>query len=335
MKTKYWLCRRGGNYFSFDAESGLRESLHTSDKMEAQRLIRAKNDAAIQPALNISIAKAYLIGGDSRLMERTWEAVMFEMCSRKKEVSRLRIERAVKNRAFDYIRRKKLIETRAEDFFAVIKAGGVFVHHLLRCLHNLAFGIGWLLAPVIPPKLWPKMEKKFRRAITSEEHQRIIDTENNAERKLYYQVLWEIGAAQTDGANLKAENINWNARLLSYNRQKTGQLCVLEIGSRLEALLKALPAAGPLFPKISTLKDKDRAAEFCRRCRILKIEGISLHSYRYAWASRAKQLGMPERFAQNALGHASRAVHREYAREGIAICPSLEKYEEKLVMFYR
>jgi hypothetical protein len=125
---------------------------------------------------------------------------------------------------------------------------------------------------------------------------------------LYYQVLWEIGAAQTDGANLKAENVNWSARLLSYNRQKIGQLCVLEIGSRLEALLKALPSDGPLFPKISTLKDKDRAAEFCRRCRILKIKGISLHSYRYAWASRAKQLGMPERFAQNALASRFRRV---------------------------
>jgi hypothetical protein len=86
---------------------------------------------------------------------------MFEMCSRKKEASRLRTERATKNRALDYIRRKKLIETKVEDFFAVLKAGGVFVHHLLRCLHNLALGIGWLLAPVIPPKLWPKMEKNF------------------------------------------------------------------------------------------------------------------------------------------------------------------------------
>jgi integrase len=86
-----------------------------------------------------------------------------------------------------------------------------------------------------------------------------------------------------------------------------------------------------LFPKISTLKDKDRAAEFRRRCRILKIEGVSLHSYRYAWASRAKQCGMPERFAQSALGHASLAVHREYAREGVAICPSMENYEGKVI----
>ena len=213
----------------------------------------------------------------------------------------------------------------------VLKSGGVFVHHTLHCLHNLALGMGWILAPVIPPKLWPKIEKKHRRAITFEEHQKIIQAEKNAEQKSYYELLWEIGAAQTDGANLTTANIDWKSRLLSYHRQKTGELCMLEIGSRLETLLKNLPMKGPLFPRISQLPDRWRAAEFRRRCRILKIEGISLHSYRYAWASRAKQFGMPERFAQSALGHASLAVHREYAREGVAICPPLENYERKIV----
>jgi hypothetical protein len=31
------------------------------------------------------------------------------------------------------------------------------------------------------------------------------------------------------------------------------------------------------------------------------------------------------------LGHASLAVHREYSREGVAICPSLENYEGNFV----
>ena len=223
-----------------------------------------------------------------------------------------------------------VVDQAAEDLFAVIKFGGVFANHILRCLHNLALGMGWILAPIIPPKLWPQFKKKRRRAITFEEHQRIIQSENNAERKSYYELLWEIGSAKTDGSNLKTGNIDWEKRLLSYHRQKTDELCVLEIGVRLESILKRLPSEGALFPKISKLKDKDRAAEFRRRCRILKIDGVSLHSYRYAWAARAKRLGMPERFAQSALGHASLAVHREYARDGVAICPSLENYELKL-----
>jgi integrase len=332
MKAKYWLCKRKEIFFSFNSATRKRESLHTSDPEEAKRIIRAKNDAATQPAINISIAKAYLAGSDPKLVERTWAFVLHEFCAVKKESTRLRRERAVKGPSFNFIRDKRLVETTAEDFYAVLKSGGVFTQHTLRCLHNLAFGMGWILSPVIPPKLWPKLEKPHKRAVTQEEHQRIIEAENNnAERKLYYELLWEIGSAQTDGANLTTANIDWKNRLLSYHRQKTGELCMLEIGPNLESLLKRLPAQGALFPKMSALRDKDRAAEFRRRCRLLKIEGISLHSYRYAWAERAKRAGMPERFAQSALGHGSRAVTRAYARDGVAICPSLDNYENKAI----
>jgi integrase len=256
---------------------------------------------------------------------------MQEYCSRGKETTRLRNQRAIRGKPFDLIREKKLIETTAEDFRSVMERGGSFTNHFLRCLHNLAIGLGWLLGPILPPKLWPKAVKRPKRAITWEEHQKIVQNENSTERKLYYELLWEIGASQTDGANLKAANIEWDKRLLSFHRQKTGELCVLEIGPRLETLLKSLPSAGPLFANISQIRDAWRSAEFRRRCRLLKIEGVTLHSYRYAWAKRAKQLGMPERFAQGALGHASVAIHREYAREGVVICPSLENYERKIV----
>jgi hypothetical protein len=46
-----------------------------------------------------------------------------------------------------------------------------------------------------------------------------------------------------------------------------------------------------------------------------------LHSYRYAWAERAKVAGMPERFAQEALGHNSRAVDRAYAKRALVKVP--------------
>jgi integrase len=55
----------------------------------------------------------------------------------------------------------------------------------------------------------------------------------------------------------------------------------------------------------------------------LRIKGVSLHSYRYTWAERAKQCGYPERFAQEALGHNSKAVHRAYARQAKVRLPSL------------
>jgi len=57
---------------------------------------------------------------------------------------------------------------------------------------------------------------------------------------------------------------------------------------------------------------------------------ITLHSYRYAWAERAKTCGYPERFAQEALGHNSKAVHRAYARKAQVVIPTLKDYERKL-----
>jgi hypothetical protein len=48
-------------------------------------------------------------------------------------------------------------------------------------------------------------------------------------------------------------------------------------------------------------------------------------------ASRGgRRRGYPERFAQEALGHNSKAVHRAYARKAQVVIPTLEDYERKL-----
>jgi len=39
--------------------------------------------------------------------------------------------------------------------------------------------------------------------------------------------------------------------------------------------------------------------------------------------------GYPERFAQEALGHNSKAVHRAYAKKALMKIPSLEEYWER------
>jgi uncharacterized protein (DUF1697 family) len=40
---------------------------------------------------------------------------------------------------------------------------------------------------------------------------------------------------------------------------------------------------------------------------------------------------MPERFAQQAFGHSSKAFARAYSRKAKVIVPSLEDYERKIV----
>jgi integrase len=104
---------------------------------------------------------------------------------------------------------------------------------------------------------------------------------------------------------------------------------MIHFGDELEAILRRLPVVGPLFPYLHTGRCGDRATEFKQRCEGLGIRGVSLHSYRYAWAERAKLCGYPERFAQEALGHNSKAVHRAYARKAQVKLPSLESYEKQ------
>jgi integrase len=116
---------------------------------------------------------------------------------------------------------------------------------------------------------------------------------------------------------------------VSYRRQKTKTVALQHFGEEVAALFRQLPQAGPLFPYLRSVRPADRATEFRQRCRGLGIEGVTLHSYRYAWAERAKQCGYPERFAQEALGHNSKAIHRAYARKAQVVLPPLEEYERK------
>ena len=94
-----------------------------------------------------------------------------------------------------------------------------------------------------------------------------------------------------------------------------------------------------MFPYLQTVRAGDRATEFKQRCVGFGILGVSLHSYCYARAERAKVTGYPERFAQLALGHNSKAVHRAYAKNAPVTLPPLEEYErdfaQKVVQFSR
>ncbi len=95
----------------------------------------------------------------------------------------------------------------------------------------------------------------------------------------------------------------------------------------MKALLSQLPQSGYLFPKVNAWDSNDRSTEFCRRCKTLGIKGRSLHSYRYAWAQRARAAGMPEREAMNHLGHKSSAIHAAYAGGAQVATLPLEFYE--------
>jgi len=185
----------------------------------------------------------------------------------------------------------------------------------------------WLPWPVIVKRQWPKVEYKDKRAITWEEHQAIVARELNPERKAFYQLAWHLGASQTDLACLEAENVDWEHNVISFARKKTGSIAIMRFDDEVAEILRDLPGNGPLFPYLRTVRSGDRATEFHQRCVGLGIKGVTLHSYRYAWAERAKKAGYPERFAQEALGHNSKAIHRAYARRAQVELPPLSEFE--------
>ena len=329
MKTKYTLFRRGGIYYSQDSATGQQKSLRTRDQAEALQLISASNEAHRQPVLNLHLARAYLTASDPAFVERTWQTVINQLQARGKDSSRQRYANVFKSAAFDGLRQKRLLETTADDFLAMFKDGKVSIVCFLKRLHNFAVNLGWLAVPIVAPYLWPKYEPKDRRGITQDEHQSLMAKEKKAEWKLFLELLWKTGAAQSDAANFKAEDIDWQTRTISYFRQKTGSLAQFTISTTLEKVLQQLPTTGALFPNLSTWSESDRASRFRRRCHKAGVAGVTLHCYRYAWAERAKVVGMPERFAQAALGHNSKAIHRAYAKKAVIIAPSLEDYEKK------
>jgi integrase len=341
VKNKYRMFRSGksGYYYWQDNDTGKQGTLSTPDKGEAQRLVNARNESCNTPAtaINLQIARAYLNAADPGLITRTWQEVLEALVALKHGTNRLRWERAIHDHSFDSIRRLPLIETRSDHFLKVLEGGKVSSNLYLRRIHNFALAMDWLLKPVIPKASWPKVTFKTKRAVTAGEHRRINEREKNPERRAFYELCWHLGGSQMDVANLTAEDVDWSDQSICYQREKLKNSEGREIkpplirfGEEVASVLRLLPQSGPLFPRLREVQSKDRANEFRQRCHGLGIKGISLHSYRYAWAERARKAGYPERFAQEALGHNSKAVHRAYAKKAEVRVPSLDQWERQM-----
>jgi integrase len=309
--------------------TGKQESLGTDDRATALRLFHSRQEAEQQPAINLQIARAYLVAADPQISTRNWQHVMDEIVKLKKDETGDRWQTAIKDHAFDSIRRLPLLETRPEHLLRVLEAGKVSTNVYLRRLHNFALDMSWLPWPVLPKKRWPAVVYREKRAITLAEHLAIVARENNPERKAFYKLAWFLGASQSDLAFLEAKNVDWENNLISYKRMKTGTVAIMRMDEDMKEILRDLPGEGPLFPYLRTVRAGDRATEFKQRCDGLGIQGVSLHSYRYAWAERAKTAGYPERYAQVNIGHNSRAVHRAYSRNAPVEMPALSEYEKQ------
>jgi integrase len=329
MKARFILFRRGQTFYAHDGVTGQQTSLRTSDKADANALLHSKNEAYRQPNLNLQLARTYLSASDPQTMKRTWRMVMTEMCTTKKGATKIRYERATRDPEFAPILDVPLLETQVDQFLKVMSAGKVSTVIFLAHFHNFALQMNWLPWPILAKRQWPKMKFQEKRGITWAEHQAILSRENDAEKRAYFECCWHLGGAQTDIASLTADNVDWQGRAISFHRRKTGTSSIVRFGDALENVLRHLPSFGPLFPNLTNKPETDRSRIFRLACNRARISGVTLHSYRYAWAERAKTCGYPERFAQEALGHQSKAVHRAYSKKAQVTLPALEDFEKK------
>ena len=332
---QYRLFQHHGTFYVEHVETKKQESLRTKKQAGSPRAPggqeRSGASACAQPP-----DRADVSGGKRSVSCRSGHGSMCldEIIKTKTGETQYRWTTVAKDKAMVPLLNQKLTETVAEELFRVMQAGTVSTNVFLRRVHNFALDMNWLPWPVIPKKQWPKYRHAEKRAVTWDEHFRIIEREANPERKAFYQLAWHLGASQGDLAHLHAEDVDWQDKVITFERMKlrgrnVGQLPQISFGPDVAMVLRQLPSTGPLFPYLITVRASDRATEFKQRCRGLGITGITLHSYRYAWAERAKTAGYPERFAQVALGHNSKAVHRAYARKALVTVPPLEEYERR------
>src|SRR5437773_3076819 len=256
VQLKYRLYRRhNGIFYWQENDSHKQGTLRTTDRREAESLLNAMNESHRAPTLNLNLARAYLAAHDPKMAQRSWQAVMDEMATHGIPTTQQRCARGFRSKAYNAIRNKPIVQTTGADLLAIIHANGNCVAHYLRRLHNLAVDLGWLAWPILAKRAWPKIRSQSKRAITAEEHGAVIALEKNPERRAYYELLYQTGAAQTDAANLSAENIDWTNAILVYHRKKLGpysEPARLTIGRKLRALLQSLPRSGDLFPSIKT-----------------------------------------------------------------------------------
>lgn len=350
-ETEWTLWERKGNWYAREVSGKRRmRSLGTKDEEQAKLNLQKELGEEILPeenAKHLAMGKAHLNLVNPKLQQYTFGNLYKKWYGkkglepstiqrRKDEVGR-GIFKELKNRLLCDTTVESLIESRCDDL-------GIFARESLGELQRLAIKLGWLALPFVAPIHIEVSYKEHRktRAITHQEHEAFVTHERasatrpnakyGTERADYYDLLFLTGAAQTDGANLKATHIDWKAKELVFHRQKTGERCAIALGGRLEELLKRLPKEGQLFPNLCKLDQQKRGRDFRRHVKRMGLdkgeESLTLHSYRYHMAEWCCEVGMEMRYAQIILGHSSKTVANAYARKCKKAAPTPDTYQK-------
>jgi integrase len=128
---------------------------------------------------------------------------------------------------------------------------------------------------------------KDKRPITSDEHHRLITSIKSWRWRCFLKLLWETGADQDDVVCFRIEHLRGD--LLEYNRFKTNERVVILLPAYIQDILNRAACGrdtGWFMPMIKNMDSSDRESFFLNECLKLGIHGLTLNSYRHAWAER-------------------------------------------------
>src|ERR1043165_904721 len=169
--------RKSGIFFLQNRVTRKQESLRTRDRTEANRLLNARNEAAHQPAISRQIGAAYLHASDPQFLTRTWRDVAVLNTKPETMVSTQMCNQvAMRQAALQPLLRLKLSETTGEVFLSLLRTLGHSGLSYTRRWYNLAVDFGWIPMNLLPRRHWPKIRTAERRAITIEEHQKLLES---------------------------------------------------------------------------------------------------------------------------------------------------------------
>ena len=138
-----------------------------------------------------------------------------------------------------------------------------------------------------------------------------------------------LGGSQGDIASLKGEDVDWTNNTVGFTRKKSGVPVLVHLGADALNVFKDLPAEGAVSLSVPRAGRETGRRSLGNDAANLASPALRCTATVTLGRNAPRPCGYPERFAQEALGHNSKAVHRAYAKRALMKIPSLEDYERK------
>lgn len=235
----------------------------------------------------------------------------------------------------DHLPTDSLTKSLIEDYIAFLKQRHnspntiVFYVKQIRALYNKAADEGFVHSPASPfARIKLKGEKTPKRAITVSELNRIASLRLDGEHShkalaldVFLFSLFSCGMSFVDICNLKKDNIRGN--VLTYRRQKTGQLIEMKIEPPLRKLLQKYKDSQSdyLLPMLRADDSYEGYRYIQRRLNkrireLGKMAGfdfpLTFYVARHTWATLAHEKGFPISAISAGMGHTSESTTRIY-----------------------